>query len=82
MKSDLLSNIYNPSDLRLLKEEQLTQVAQELRQCCPAPQTVVNRPRRGRDLPSSRRPAARDRAGRSSPRRGIRPACGGARPRR
>ncbi|WP_035645542.1 1-deoxy-D-xylulose-5-phosphate synthase [Flavobacterium sp. ASV13] len=32
MKSDLLSNIYNPADLRLLKEEQLTQVAQELRQ--------------------------------------------------
>ncbi len=31
MKSDLLSNIYNPSDLRLLKEEQLTQLAQELR---------------------------------------------------
>ncbi len=32
MKSDLLSNIYNPADLRLLKEEQLAQVAQELRQ--------------------------------------------------
>jgi len=32
MKSDLLSNIYNPADLRLLKEEQLTQVARELRQ--------------------------------------------------
>lgn len=32
MKSDLLSNIYNPADLRLLKEEQLTEVAQELRQ--------------------------------------------------
>ncbi|TDX13981.1 1-deoxy-D-xylulose-5-phosphate synthase [Flavobacterium sp. S87F.05.LMB.W.Kidney.N] len=32
MKSNLLSNIYNPADLRLLKEEQLTQVAQELRQ--------------------------------------------------
>lgn len=32
MKSNLLSNIYNPSDLRLLKEEQLAQVAQELRQ--------------------------------------------------
>lgn len=32
MKSDLLSNIYNPADLRLLNEEQLTQVAQELRQ--------------------------------------------------
>ncbi|MCP2026921.1 1-deoxy-D-xylulose-5-phosphate synthase [Flavobacterium sp. HSC-32F16] len=32
MKSNLLSNIYNPSDLRLLKEQQLTQVAQELRQ--------------------------------------------------
>ena len=32
MKSDLLSNIYNPADLRLLKEEQLIQVAQELRQ--------------------------------------------------
>ncbi|MFB9078574.1 1-deoxy-D-xylulose-5-phosphate synthase [Flavobacterium procerum] len=31
MKSDLLSNIYNPADLRLLKEEQLTQLAQELR---------------------------------------------------
>lgn len=31
MKSDLLSNIYNPSDLRLLKEEQLTQLAQEMR---------------------------------------------------
>lgn len=32
MKSNLLSNIYNPADLRLLKEEQLAQVAQELRQ--------------------------------------------------
>lgn len=32
MKSNLLSNIYNPADLRLLKEEQLTDVAQELRQ--------------------------------------------------
>ncbi|MCV9927267.1 1-deoxy-D-xylulose-5-phosphate synthase [Flavobacterium sp. LS1R49] len=32
MKSNLLSNIYNPADLRLLKEEQLSQVAQELRQ--------------------------------------------------
>jgi len=32
MKSNLLSNIYNPADLRLLKEGQLTQVAQELRQ--------------------------------------------------
>ena len=32
MKSNLLSNIYNPADLRLLKEEQLTEVAQELRQ--------------------------------------------------
>ncbi|KOP40272.1 1-deoxy-D-xylulose-5-phosphate synthase [Flavobacterium sp. WLB] len=32
MKSNLLSKIYNPADLRLLKEEQLTQVAQELRQ--------------------------------------------------
>lgn len=32
MKSNLLSNIQNPADLRLLKEEQLTQVAQELRQ--------------------------------------------------
>jgi 1-deoxy-D-xylulose-5-phosphate synthase len=32
MKSNLLSNIYNPADLRLLKEEQLTTVAQELRQ--------------------------------------------------
>ncbi len=32
MKSDLLSNIYNPADLRLLKEEQLNAVAQELRQ--------------------------------------------------
>lgn len=31
MKSDLLSNIKNPSDLRLLKEGQLPQVAQELR---------------------------------------------------
>jgi 1-deoxy-D-xylulose-5-phosphate synthase len=32
MKSNLLSDIYNPSDLRLLKEEQLAQVARELRQ--------------------------------------------------
>ncbi|TAG39054.1 MAG: 1-deoxy-D-xylulose-5-phosphate synthase, partial [Cytophagia bacterium] len=32
MKSDLLSNIYNPADLRLLKEEQLPLLAQELRQ--------------------------------------------------
>ncbi|RED25412.1 1-deoxy-D-xylulose-5-phosphate synthase [Flavobacterium cutihirudinis] len=32
MKSNLLSNIYNPADLRLLKEEQLTEVSQELRQ--------------------------------------------------
>ncbi|WP_031454332.1 1-deoxy-D-xylulose-5-phosphate synthase [Flavobacterium chungangense] len=32
MKSNLLSNIYNPTDLRLLKEEQLAQVAHELRQ--------------------------------------------------
>lgn len=32
MKSNLLSNIFNPSDLRLLKEDQLAQVAQELRQ--------------------------------------------------
>lgn len=32
MKSNLLSNIYNPADLRLLKEEQLAQAAQELRQ--------------------------------------------------
>lgn len=32
MKSNLLSNIVNPADLRLLKEEQLAQVAQELRQ--------------------------------------------------
>ncbi|KRD11837.1 1-deoxy-D-xylulose-5-phosphate synthase [Flavobacterium sp. Root901] len=32
MKSDLLSNIYNPADLRLLKEEQLSEIAQELRQ--------------------------------------------------
>ncbi|MDR7369344.1 1-deoxy-D-xylulose-5-phosphate synthase [Flavobacterium aquidurense] len=32
MKSNLLSNIYNPSDLRLLSEEQLPEVAQELRQ--------------------------------------------------
>ncbi|MEO8240345.1 MAG: 1-deoxy-D-xylulose-5-phosphate synthase [Flavobacterium sp.] len=31
MKSDLLSNIYNPADLRLLKEDQLAQVAHELR---------------------------------------------------
>lgn len=32
MKSNLLSNIINPADLRLLKEEQLPEVAQELRQ--------------------------------------------------
>ncbi|MBF4514829.1 1-deoxy-D-xylulose-5-phosphate synthase [Flavobacterium sp. ANB] len=32
MKSNLLSNIFNPADLRLLKEEQLPEVAQELRQ--------------------------------------------------
>ena len=32
MKSNLLSNIFNPSDLRLLSEEQLPEVAQELRQ--------------------------------------------------
>ena len=32
MKSNLLSNIYNPADLRLLNEEHLTEVAQELRQ--------------------------------------------------
>lgn len=32
MKSNLLSNIVNPADLRLLKEEQLPEVAQELRQ--------------------------------------------------
>jgi len=32
MKSNLLSNIFNPADLRLLKEEQLAEVAQELRQ--------------------------------------------------
>lgn len=32
MKSNLLSGIYNPADLRLLQEEQLVQVAQELRQ--------------------------------------------------
>lgn len=31
MKSNLLSNIYNPADLRLLPEAQLPQVAQELR---------------------------------------------------
>ena len=31
MKSNLLSNIYNPADLRLLTEAQLSQVAQELR---------------------------------------------------
>ncbi|WP_264526221.1 1-deoxy-D-xylulose-5-phosphate synthase [Flavobacterium sp. N502536] len=31
MKSNLLSNIHNPADLRLLPEAQLTQVAQELR---------------------------------------------------
>jgi len=32
MKSNLLSNIYNPADLRLLSEAQLPEVAQELRQ--------------------------------------------------
>ena len=32
MKSNLLSNIYNPTDLRLLTEAQLPQIAQELRQ--------------------------------------------------
>ncbi|MEG1024790.1 MAG: 1-deoxy-D-xylulose-5-phosphate synthase, partial [Flavobacterium sp.] len=32
MKSDLLSNIYNPADLHALSEAQLLQVAQELRQ--------------------------------------------------
>ncbi|MFB3389363.1 1-deoxy-D-xylulose-5-phosphate synthase [Flavobacterium sp. LAR06] len=32
MKSNLLSNIVNPADLRLLSEEQLPEVAQELRQ--------------------------------------------------
>lgn len=32
MKSNLLSNIFNPADLRLLKDEQLPEVAQELRQ--------------------------------------------------
>jgi len=32
MKSNLLSNIQNPTDLRLLKEDQLAQVALELRQ--------------------------------------------------
>ena len=32
MKSNLLSNIYNPADLRLLSEVQLPEVAQELRQ--------------------------------------------------
>jgi 1-deoxy-D-xylulose-5-phosphate synthase len=32
MKSNLLPNIYNPADLRLLSEAQLPQVAQELRQ--------------------------------------------------
>ena len=32
MKSNLLSNIYNPADLRALSEAQLLQVAQELRQ--------------------------------------------------
>ncbi|BFM43433.1 1-deoxy-D-xylulose-5-phosphate synthase [Flavobacterium sp. CFS9] len=31
MKSNLLSNIYNPADLRLLTEAQLSKVAQELR---------------------------------------------------
>jgi 1-deoxy-D-xylulose-5-phosphate synthase len=31
MKSNLLSNIYNPADLRLLSEEQLPQLAKELR---------------------------------------------------
>ena len=43
MKSNLLSNINNPSDLRLLQEAQLPQIAQELRQFiidveeCPTP---------------------------------------------
>lgn len=32
MSQNLLSNIFNPSDLRLLNEAQLTQIAQELRQ--------------------------------------------------
>ncbi|MBF4484692.1 1-deoxy-D-xylulose-5-phosphate synthase [Flavobacterium sp. CSZ] len=32
MKSNLLSSIYNPTDLRLLTEAQLPQIAQELRQ--------------------------------------------------
>lgn len=32
MKSKLLSNIYNPADLRLLSQEQLPEVAKELRQ--------------------------------------------------
>ena len=32
MKSNLLSNIFNPADLRLLSEAQLPQIAQELRQ--------------------------------------------------
>jgi 1-deoxy-D-xylulose-5-phosphate synthase len=32
MKSNLLSNIYNPADLRLLSEAQLHEIAQELRQ--------------------------------------------------
>jgi 1-deoxy-D-xylulose-5-phosphate synthase len=32
MKSNLLSNIFNPADLRLLQETQLPQIAQELRQ--------------------------------------------------
>jgi 1-deoxy-D-xylulose-5-phosphate synthase len=32
MKSNLLSNIFNPADLRLLSEEQLPEVAKELRQ--------------------------------------------------
>lgn len=32
MKSNLLSSIYNPKDLRLLSEAQLPQIAQELRQ--------------------------------------------------
>lgn len=32
MKSNLLSSIYNPTDLRLLSEAQLPQIAQELRQ--------------------------------------------------
>lgn len=32
MKSNLLSDIFNPADLRLLTEAQLPQIAQELRQ--------------------------------------------------